>query len=105
LSQIWNISGLLFLALLAVAVTTKIVGAGIPLSLLLKSKNKGFKVGFGMVGRSEVAFITTGVGLSSGIIYNEIYSTLAFIILITVFIDPILLPQAYSKEKNIANQN
>ena len=105
LSQIWNISGLLFLALLAVAVTTKIVGAGIPSSLLLKSKNKGFKVGFGMVGRSEVAFITAGVGLSSGIIDNEIYSTLAFIILITVFITPILLRQAYSKEKKIANQD
>ena len=103
LSQIWNISGLLFFALLAVAVITKLIGAGIPSSFLLKSKNKGFKVGFGMIGRSEVAFITAGVGLSSGIIDNEIYSTLAFIILITVFISPILLRQAYSKESKITN--
>ena len=56
-----------------------------------------------MIGRSEVAFITAGVGLSSGIIDNEIYSTLAFIILITVFISPILLRQAYSKESKITN--
>ena len=105
LNQIWNINGLLFIALLACAVTTKIIGAGVPSSFLLKSKSKGFKVGFGMVGRSEVAFITAGVGLSSGIIDNGIYSTLAFIILITAFISPLLLRQSYSKAKKPNHAN
>ncbi len=105
LNQLWNVNGLLFLALLACAVTTKIIGAGVPSSFLLKSKSKGFKVGFGMIGRSEVAFITAGVGLSSGIIDNEIYSTLAFIILITIFITPILLRQSYFKENKSTHVN
>ncbi|TFH01990.1 MAG: cation:proton antiporter [Nitrosopumilus sp.] len=98
LNNIWNLSPLLFLALLLAAVSTKIFGSGLPASILLKSKNSGFKVGFGMVARSEVAFITAGVGISSGIIDNGIYSTLTFVILSTIFISPILLRIAYFKK-------
>jgi Kef-type K+ transport system membrane component KefB len=80
-----------------VAISTKFFGSGLPASILLKSKSKGFKVGVGMMARSEVAFITAGVGITSGIIDNNIYSTLVFVILATVFISPILLRIAYSK--------
>ena len=97
LENIWSINPLLFLVLLMVAISTKFFGSGLPASILLKSKSKGFKVGVGMMARSEVAFITAGVGITSGIIDNNIYSTLVFVILATMFISPILLRIAYSK--------
>lgn len=99
LTKIGDLSIVMFLILLAVAVTTKIFGAGMPSSILLKNKNHGLKVGLGMIARSEVAFITAGVGLATGIIDNNIYSTLALVILATVFISPLSLRQAYLKSE------
>lgn len=101
LTKIGDLSIVMFLVLLAVAVATKIFGAGIPSSILLKNKNHGFKVGLGMVARSEVAFITIGMGLGIGIIDSNIYSTLALVILASVFISPLLLRQVYSKSEKI----
>ena len=67
---------------------------------MLKDRTKGLRVGYGMIGRGEVAFITIGVGLSAGIFDDVIYST---IVLATIFISPILLRNSYGKEldKNV----
>lgn len=100
LSTLGELNIILFIVLLLVATMTKFFGAGIPSSFLLKNKNKGFKVGLGMIARSEVAFITAGVGFTTGIIDNSIYSTLALIILVTVFISPISLRYAYKSKIN-----
>lgn len=105
LNNIWNISPLLFIVLLLIAVSTKVFGSGVPASILLKSKKDGFKVGFGMIARSEVAFITAGVGITSGIIDNNVYSTLTFIILGTIFIGPILLKYSFKKNNEVSNSN
>ena len=96
-NHVENISITLFLVLLAIAVGTKFFGASVPSSILLRNKKSGIKIGFGMISRSEVAFITAGIGLSTGIINNEIYSTLTFVILSTVFIGPLMLRWSYSK--------
>ncbi|TFH00526.1 MAG: cation:proton antiporter, partial [Nitrosopumilus sp.] len=77
----------------------------VPASILLKSKKDGFKVGFGMIARREVAFITAGEGITSGIIDNNVYSTLTFIILGTIFIGPILLKYSFKKNNEVSNSN
>jgi Kef-type K+ transport system membrane component KefB len=86
------------LAVLLVAVLSKILGCGIPAAILLKNKTKGFRIGYGMIARGEVAFITAGIGLAGGILPDFIYTTLVLVILGTIVIAPILLKRSFKSE-------
>ena len=94
ITQISSINWTLFAVILVVAVFSKILGCGLPASLLLKNRY-GFRIGFGMVARGEVAFIVAGIGLAFEVLSDEIYSTIVFVILATIFITPILLRNSY----------
>jgi Kef-type K+ transport system membrane component KefB len=98
LVQIHDMNLVFFIVILAVAVFSKIIGCGIPSIFMLKDRSKGLRIGYGMVGRGEVAFITIGVGLSAGVFDDVIYSTIVLVILATIFITPILLQNSYKKE-------
>ena len=87
-----------FLAILAVAVLSKVVGCGIPAVIMLKNRITGMRVGYGMIARGEVAFITAGIGLAYGVLTEQIYSTLVAVIIATIFIAPTLLRRSYSKK-------
>lgn len=93
--QISSINWILFVLILGVAVFSKVIGCGIPAALMLKSKKSGFRIGYGMIARGEVAFIVAGMGLVFGVLSDEIYSTIIFVILATIFITPILLRNAF----------
>ena len=95
ITQISSINWGLFVILLVVAAMSKVLGCGIPASLLLKSKKSGFRIGYGMIARGEVAFIIAGIGLAFGVLSDEIYSTMIFVILATIFIAPILLRNSF----------
>jgi len=95
ITQISSINWVLFVVILGVAVFSKVLGCGIPASLLLKSRQSGFRIGFGMVARGEVAFIVAGIGLAFEVFSDEIYSTIVFVILATIFIAPIVLRNAF----------
>jgi Kef-type K+ transport system membrane component KefB len=98
LAQINEINFVFFIVILAVAVFSKIIGCGIPSIVMLKNRTKGLRIGYGMIGRGEVAFITLGIGLSAGILDEVIYSTIVLVVLATIFISPILLRNSYEKE-------
>jgi Kef-type K+ transport system membrane component KefB len=51
-----------------------------------------------MIARGEVAFITAGIGLASGILPDSIYTTLVLVILATIIITPILLKNSFRLE-------
>jgi len=95
LSDILNVDIILFSVILIIAVLSKITGSGVTAIILLKDKNKGLRIGYGMIVRGEIAFITAGIGLSYGIISDNIFSTLIFVILGTIFIGPILLRHSF----------
>ncbi|MDH3276547.1 MAG: cation:proton antiporter [Nitrosopumilus sp.] len=84
--------------ILAVAILSKVLGCGIPAAILLKNKSKGFRIGYGMIARGEVAFITAGIGIASGILSDSIYTTLVLVILATIIITPILLKNSFKSE-------
>ncbi len=88
-----------------IVILSKILGSGIPAIILLKNKNKGLKIGYGMIVRGEIAFITAELGLVYGIISESIFSTLVFVILGTIFIGPILLRCSFKKNDEISNSN
>jgi len=94
ITQTSSINWTLFAVILVVAVFSKVFGCGLPAALLLKNRH-GFRIGFGMVARGEVAFIVAGIGLAFEIFSDEIYSTVVFVILATIFIAPILLRNSY----------
>ncbi len=95
-TQISSINWMLFGVLLAVAVGGKILGCGVPASILLKSRKGGFRIGYGMVARGEVAFIVAGIGLAMSVVSEELYATMIFVILATIVIAPILLKRSFN---------
>lgn len=99
LRQISEVNLIFLAAVLAVAVLSKIIGCGISATVLLKNRTKGFRIGYGMIARGEVAFITAGIGLASGIIPDSIYTTLVMVILVTILITPILLKNSFKKSE------
>lgn len=86
--------------IIAIAVVTKLVGCGLPAFIFLKNKGKAMKVGIGMVSRGEVGLIVAGVGVSSGALSADIYTTVIIMVALTTIITPIWLKIAYQKEEN-----
>ena len=89
--------------IVVVAVTTKLFGCGLPAMYFLKSKQKGLRVGIGMISRGEVGLIVAGVGITAGILTSEVYSTIIIMVVVTTIITPIWLKIEYRKEQRNAN--
>ncbi|MDC1023607.1 cation:proton antiporter [Nitrosopumilus sp.] len=94
---------LLSAIIVAVAVTTKLFGCGLPAMYFLKSKQQGLRVGIGMISRGEVGLIVAGVGVTAGILENDVYSTIIIMVLVTTIITPIWLKIEYRKEQRKGN--
>ena len=92
--EILLISGVVIL----VAIVTKLLGCGLPAMLFLKNKAQGMRVGIGMISRGEVGLIVAGVGISSGILTSDVYSTIVIMVAVTTIITPIWLKMEYKKE-------
>ena len=86
--------------IVAVAIITKLAGCGLPAMIFLKNKNKAMKVGIGMISRGEVGLIVAGVGVSSGVLNNDIYTTVIIMVASTTIITPIWLKIAYRKHSH-----
>ncbi len=84
--------------MIAVAIITKLIGCGIPAIIFLKEKSKAMKVGIGMVSRGEVGLIVAGVGVSSGALSTDIYTSVIIMVAVTTIITPIWLKMAYKKD-------
>jgi Kef-type K+ transport system membrane component KefB len=83
------------LAISALAILGKLIGCGLP-SLALGFNFRGAtRIGFGMIPRGEVNLIIAGVGLTRGIISQDIFGIAVVIIMITIIVAPILLAVAY----------
>jgi Kef-type K+ transport system membrane component KefB len=72
--------------IIGVAVITKLVGCGLPAIIFLKEKSKAMKVGVGMVSRGEVGLIVAGVGVSSGVLSADVYTTVIIMVAVTTII-------------------
>jgi Na+:H+ antiporter len=83
--------------IIGVAVITKLAGCGLPAMIFLKEKSKAMKVGIGMISRGEVGLIVAGVGISSGVLSSDIYTTVIIMVAVTTIVTPIWLKIAYQK--------
>jgi len=78
-----------------VAIVSKLYGCGIPARWFLKDKEKGMRVGYGMISRGEIGLVITNIGKTYGIIGDEVYVALILVILITTVLPPLLLRKSY----------
>jgi Kef-type K+ transport system membrane component KefB len=92
--EVLYLSGLI----ITIAIITKLVGCGLPAMIFLKEKSKAMRVGIGMVSRGEVGLIVAGVGVSSGALSTDIYTTVIIMVALTTIITPIWLKMAYKKD-------
>ena len=104
-----NLTGInldvLFLSaiIIVVAIFSKLVGCGLPALAFLRDRSKAMKVGIGMISRGEVGLIVAGIGVTSGVLSSNIYTTVIIMVAITTLITPVWLKKAYSKETPVAN--
>ncbi len=82
-----------------VAIVSKLVGCGLPSLMFLKNKSKAMIVGIGMISRGEVGLIVAGIGVTSGVLSSNIYTTVIIMVAVTTLITPMWLRKAYSKEE------
>jgi Kef-type K+ transport system membrane component KefB len=90
---------------IAIAVATKVVGCGLPSIIFLKDKTKSLRVGIGMISRGEVGLIVAGVGVSTGALSSDTYTTVIIMVALTTIITPIWLKRSYMKDTNLMSQN
>jgi len=106
-----NLTGInmdvLFLSaiIIVVAIVSKLAGCGLPALMFLRNRSKAMKVGIGMISRGEVGLIVAGIGVTSGVLSSNIYTTVIIMVAITTLITPVWLKKAYSKESPVANDD
>lgn len=77
--------------LLVVAIITKIVGCGLGAKICKFNNKDALAIGIGMVSRGEVALIVAQKGSDSGLLNEELFPAIVFMVIITTLITPILL--------------
>jgi Kef-type K+ transport system membrane component KefB len=93
-----TVDSLIFASILiSLAMIGKIVGCGLPLYLLNKDMPQAIIVGLGMMSRGEVGLIIAGIGATSGIFSNEVFSAVVLMVVVTTVVTPIALSQAYKR--------
>ncbi len=86
-----TIEGLIFMLVLTIAaIVTKVIGCALPSLLLGMCTRDSLIVGFGMAPRGEVAMIVALIGLTGGIIGQDIYAGIVFMSLLTTISTPIV---------------
>jgi len=75
--------------IIIVAIVSKLGGSGLPALVFLRNRSKAMKVGIGMISRGEVGLIVAGIGVTSGALSSNIYTTVIIMVAITTLITPV----------------
>ena len=88
------------LALLIVAILSKIVGCGLGAKICGFSNMDSLAIGVGMISRCEVALIVAQKGEQAGLISSTLFPAIVLVVIVTTLITPILLKAVvYMKEQ------
>ena len=87
------------IALVVVAIVTKLVGCGLGAKISRFTNRESLQVGVGMVARGEVSFIVAAKGIAVGYVSATMYPSIIVVVLVTVFVTPMLLKAAFSDRK------
>ena len=79
------------------AIIGKVVGSGVPALWTGFNLRGATRIGLGMLPRGEVALIIAGVGLSEGIIEQDLFGVAILMTIVTTVVAPILLVPAFER--------
>ncbi|OPY29058.1 MAG: glutathione-regulated potassium-efflux system protein KefB [Methanocella sp. PtaU1.Bin125] len=82
-------------ALIFLAMLGKIVGCSVPIYLMHRNFKEAIIVGLGMMSRGEVGLIIAGIGATSGIFSNDVFSAVVLMVVVTTVITPIAMTATY----------
>ena len=92
------------LALLIVAILSKIVGCGLGAKICGFSNMDSLAIGVGMISRGEVALIVAQKGEQAGLISSTLFPAIVLVVIVTTLITPILLKAVvYMKEQKMVD--
>lgn len=92
-------SDLLFAAVIVIiAVVGKIIGCGLGARLGGFDNPHSFRLGIGMISRGEVGLIVASVGLTEGLIGQNVFGIMVLMVLVTTLLTPPLLKLVFKKE-------
>lgn len=77
------------------AVISKIVGSGVPALFVGFNRIGAWRVALGMLPRGEVALIVAGIGLTSGVIGQDIFGVAIVMTVVTTVLAPVFLIPAF----------
>lgn len=98
-----ELTGEIFFFLVAmtlVAVVGKILGAGLGASLSGFTRRESLQLGVGMMSRGEVGLIVASVGISQGLIRQDIFSAVVGVVIITTLLTPVMLRALFHKSQS-----
>ncbi len=97
-AQALGLGGLPFaLLIVGIAIVSKIVGGGIGARLGGFSNGEALRLGVGMTSRGEVGLIVAAVGLGAGLIGEDVFASVVFMVIATTLLTPIMLRVLYPK--------
>ena len=98
--NIWSLKGQLvfFILLTVIAIFGKIFGSGFAAFWSGLGRRESLAVGVGMIPRGEVGLITASLGLSAGLVTQDVYGQAVVLVLITTLITPALLRYTFTQE-------
>ncbi|NCN65486.1 MAG: cation:proton antiporter [Candidatus Altiarchaeum hamiconexum] len=82
-------------ALIIVAVISKMIGCYLPARLLKESHKDSVIIGVGMIPRGEVGMIIGMIGLTAGVFTQDIYTAVIVMCIVTILIVPPMLKKFY----------
>jgi Kef-type K+ transport system membrane component KefB len=93
--EAWFFAGLVCVA----AIVSKIIGCGLGARLTGFNNLSSLRLGVGMVSRGEVGLIVASVGISEGILNQQVYAATVLMVLVTTLFTPFALKLAFRGEK------
>ena len=90
------------IALIVVAILTKIIGCGLGAKLCGYNNMESIQIGSGMVTRGEVTLIIASKGLALGLMSSYFLTPVILMVVFTSIFTPILLKIVFSKDKSSA---
>jgi Kef-type K+ transport system membrane component KefB len=90
------------LAIVAIAVVSKILGGGLGARLGGFSSKEALRLGIGMTSRGEVGLIVAAIAQEAGLIDEGVFASVVIMVLATTLVTPVLLRAVYPKPGGIA---
>ncbi len=96
LSGFTPLAALTGVAVIGVAMVTKLIGCGLPALFFLKSNTAARTVGIAMMSRGEVGLIIAGLAVTSRLVSSEIHAIVVLMVVVTTVITPVWLKREVS---------